>query len=111
MIPVPRHHARQVSNIPEIRLLHFFDVLGGGGKYSCGVAPFCGLKCSISGDLPLLLSAPILPMKPGLMGLLGMSGLLMPSVGDVAVGFGELKCVLNGKSLVPPSVLNAMVLG
>src|ERR1700742_2283443 len=94
---------------------HFLDVLGGGGKYSCGVAPFCGLKCSISGDFPFALSdpAPARLMKPALIGLLGISGLLVARGGDaVTVGaLGELKCDLNGKSFVPPSVLNAIVRG
>jgi hypothetical protein len=94
---------------------HFFDVFGGGGKYSCGVAPFWGLKCSISGDFPLLLSVPR-PMrliKPGLMGLLGMSGLRLATVGSAAAtgALGELKWVLSGKSFVPPRVLKAIVLG
>lgn len=56
-------------------------------------------------------------MKPGLIGLLGKAGLLMAKEGEVteasvAFGaFGVLNWLLNGRSLVPPSVLNASVRG
>jgi len=97
---------------------HFFDIFGGGGKYICGADLFSGLKCSAttSGDFPFLsLATPARLMKPGLIGLLGISGLRIATDGDVVVAtfwtFGLLKWVLKGRSLVPPNVLKASVRG
>lgn len=71
-------------------LAHFFDVLGGGGKYSCGEVAFGLRLASGSGDFPERTSPTTLSTKPGLIGLLGRSGLLIAYVGDVDV-LGELK--------------------
>lgn len=63
-----------------------------------------------SADFPMWRSVPTRSMKPGLMGLLGRSGLLIAKEGDVAA-VGVLNWLRKGRSFVPPSVLNAIVRG
>lgn len=81
---------------------YFFPLsFGGGGKY----ISWCG--CDICSSAFAAACA-----KPGLKGLLGISGLLSAcaNVGDFGA-FGLLKCFLNGNSDMPPNRLNASVRG